>query len=269
MGVVAWKCWKRRGGALAGNPALAGLTAMIPKTLANPLDAMTGGQKETIVCKSQNVPPTSTAILAVLLAVLIILICVVVWRKRRRLLKRTVDGLYIQFSTPHHLETVFFGELTIPYDHTFTERSVLVTDVVVNQFCLRYTLTITWGLQLKGATTRPGQHPANIPLPETIAVSKKLARLMLGTAKYMSMTRLLKYSCNLATPIPKGDPRLVDMGWSDLGGESFPTRRRTRRAALCTPSRDPRRPTNGHSRTGIESRNRCCLRTNDMKNNEQ
>ena len=116
MGVVAWKCWKRRGGALAGPQALAGLAAMIPKTLANPLDVITGGQKETIVCENQNVTPTSTAILAVLLAVLIIPICVVVWRKRRRLLKKTVDVLYIQFSTPHHLETVFLGELTIPYD---------------------------------------------------------------------------------------------------------------------------------------------------------
>ena len=46
MGVVAWKCWKRRGGALAGNPALAGLAAMIPKTLANPLDVINGGQRQ-------------------------------------------------------------------------------------------------------------------------------------------------------------------------------------------------------------------------------
>ena len=136
MGVVAWKCWKRRGGVLAGNQALAGLAAMIPKTLANPLDVITGGQKGTMVCETQNVTPTSTAILAVLLVVLIILICVVVWRKQRRLLKKTVGGRYIQFSTPHHLETVFMGELTIPYDHMFTEGSVLVTDVVVNQFCL-------------------------------------------------------------------------------------------------------------------------------------
>ena len=227
IGFVAWKCWKRRGGAMAGNPPLAGLAAMLPKGLANPLDVIKGGRKETIVCEASNVTPTSPAILAVLLAVLVNLVCVVVWRKRSRLLKNTVDSLYIQFLTPDHLETVFLGELTIPYDHTFTEGNILVTDVVVNQFCLRYTLTITWGLQLKGAATRPGQHPANIPLPETIAVSKKLARLMLGTAKYMSMTRLLKYSCNLARPIPMGVPRLVDAGWSDLGGENFPVRRRT------------------------------------------
>ena len=141
--------------------------------------------------------------------------------------EKSMDGLYIQFSTPHHLETVFLGELTIPYNHTFTIRNVLVTDVVVNQFCLRYTLTINWGLQLKGAATRPGQHPANIQLPETIAVSEKLARLMLGTAKYMTMTRLLKYSCNLAMPIPMGVPWLVDAGWSDLGGENFPVQWRT------------------------------------------
>ena len=101
-----------------------------------------------------------------------------------------------------------------------------MTDVLVNQFCLRYTLTVTWGLRLKGAATRPGQHQANVPLPETISVSKKLARLMLSTSKYMTMTRLLKYSCGLATPIPMGVPRLVDAGWSDLGAEPFPPRRR-------------------------------------------
>ena len=128
----------------------------------------------------------------------------------------------MQFFTPHHLKTVFLGELTIPYDHTFTAGSVLVTDVLVNQFCPKYTLTVTWGLRLKGAATRPGQHPENVPLQETISVSKKLARLMLGTSKYMTMTRLLKYSCGLATPILMGIPRLVDAGWSDLGAEPFP-----------------------------------------------
>ena len=138
---------------MVSNPALGGFAAMLPKALAKPLDVIKGGQKEMLVCESSNLTPTSTAILAVLLAVLIMLICVVVWRKRRRLLKKTVDGLYVQFSTPHHLETVFLGELTIPYDHTFTEGNILVTDVVVNQFCLRYTLMITWGLRLKGAAT--------------------------------------------------------------------------------------------------------------------
>ena len=54
------------------------------------------------------------------------------------------------------------SELTIPCNHTFTKGSILVTDVVVNQFYLRYTLTIMLGLRLKGAATRPGQHPANI-----------------------------------------------------------------------------------------------------------
>ena len=141
---------------MAGNPALAGLAPMLPKSFANPLDAVKGGRKETIVCESSNVTPTSAAILALLLAVLVILVCMVVWRKRRGLLKKTVDGLYIQFSTPHYLETVFLRELTIPYGHTFTEGNILVTDEVVNQFCLRYTLTISWGLQLKGAATRPG-----------------------------------------------------------------------------------------------------------------
>ena len=224
-GVVAWQCWKRRGAAMAFNPTLAGLSALLPKGVASPLDAVQQG-KETVICQAGPSTPTSTAILAVLLTVLVIFVCVVFWRKRRRLLKKTVDGLYVQFSTPHHLETVFLGELTIPYDHTFTEGTVLVTDVIVNQFCLRYTLTVTWGIRLKGAATRPGQHPANVPLPETLSVSKKLARLMLGTTKYMTMTRLLKYSGGLATPIPMGVPRLIDAGWSDLGAEQYTPRRR-------------------------------------------
>ena len=116
-GVVAWKCWKNRGGALAVNPTLAGLTTLLPKGLASPLDVVQEG-KETVICQAGPATPTSTAILAVLLTVLLIFICVVFWPKRRRLLKKTVDGLYVQFSTPHHLETVFLGELTIPYDHT-------------------------------------------------------------------------------------------------------------------------------------------------------
>ena len=49
---------------------------------------------------------------------------------------------------------------------------------------------------------------------------------MLGTSKYMTMARLLKYSCGLATPIPMGVPQLVDAGWSDLEAEPFPQRRR-------------------------------------------
>ena len=232
---------------MAGNSVLVGLAAMLPKGLANPLDAKKGVCKETIVCETSSATPTSTAILAVLLALLVILMCVVVWRKRRRLLKKTVDGLYNQLSTPQHLETVSLGEHIIPYDHTFTEGNVLVTDVVVNQFCLQYTLTIMWGLQLKGAATRPGQHPANIPLPETIAVSKNPARLMLGTAKYMILTRLLKYSCNLATPIHIGVPRLVRPGRRELSCAAEDIR-----TALCTPVAQSK---DGHSRSGPTSRN--------------
>ena len=122
---------KNRGGALAVNPTLAGLTALLPKRLGSPLDAVQEGQ-ETVICQAGPTTPTSTAILAVLLTILVIYICVAFWWKRRRLLKKTVDHLYVQFSTPHHLETVFLGELTIPYDHTFTEGNVLVTDVLVN-----------------------------------------------------------------------------------------------------------------------------------------
>ena len=50
---------------MADNPPLAGLAAMLPKGLANPLDVIKGRRKETIVCESSNVTPTSPAILAV------------------------------------------------------------------------------------------------------------------------------------------------------------------------------------------------------------
>ena len=70
-----------------------------------------------------------------------------------------------------------------------------------------------------GAATRPGQLPSVIPLPDTIQVSRKLARLMMGSMKNATRARLLKYSAGLATPVPMGVPRLIDAGWSDVGAE--------------------------------------------------
>ena len=36
LGLMGFVAWKRSGGAMAGNPALAGLATMLPKSLANP-----------------------------------------------------------------------------------------------------------------------------------------------------------------------------------------------------------------------------------------
>ena len=117
------------------------------------------------------------------------------------------------------METIFLGELAMPHDHAYTEGCTLIRDIIVNQLCLKYTLTITWGIHLMGAATRPGQQPSAVPLPDTIQVSKKLARLMMGNMKSATRARLLKYSAGLATPVPMGVPRLIDAGWSDVGGE--------------------------------------------------
>ena len=65
-------------------------------------------------------------------------------------MRTTVDGVYIQFSTPTHQEAVFLGEVTIPVDHLFLEGTVLLRDAMVNQMCLRCTLTLHWNAQLKG-----------------------------------------------------------------------------------------------------------------------
>ena len=117
------------------------------------------------------------------------------------------------------MEMIFLGELAMSIDHNYTEGCVLIRDIVVNQLCLKYTLTVTWGINLMGAATRPGQLPSVIPLPDTIQVSRKLARLMMGSMKNATRARLLKYSAGLATPVPMGVPRLIDAGWSDFGAE--------------------------------------------------
>ena len=91
--------------------------------------------------------------------------------------------VYVQFSTPMHQEVVFLGEVTIPVDHLFLEGSVLLKDAMVNQLCVKCTLTVHWRAQLKGAANRPGMpgmHPVTIPLPTTLGVSRRLAGLMLG-----------------------------------------------------------------------------------------
>ena len=218
LGCVAWKCWQRH----QTKAAIAGLTMALPRTIAlEQADPEGLLNKEKALTGCPDVPGDATAVaaLAMLLAILVIVIVTIVWLKRRQLRRQTIDGLYIQLVNPHIMETIFLGELAMPHDHAYTEGCILIRDIIVNQLCLKYTLTITWGIHLMGAATRPGQQPSVVPLPDTIQVSKKLARLMMGNMKSATRARLLKYSAGLATPVPMGVPRLIDAGWSDVGGD--------------------------------------------------
>ena len=146
------------------------------------------------------------------------------------------------------METVFLGEVEIPHAHIFTEGRTLVRDCVVNQICLRSMLRVRWEMKLRGAATRPGEHPITIPLPETVFVSRRLSRYLLGPGKTSTMVRLLRYSSGLASPVPSGVPRLIDAGWTRLGGRTrgratAPTLRRSpsdsdQDAAVHVPSRE-------------------------------
>ena len=135
-------------------------------------------------------------------------------------MRTTINGVCIQFATPIHQEVVFLGEVTVPMDHLFLKGSVPLKDAMVNQLCVKCTLTIHWQAILKGAANRLGMHPITIPLPTNLEISRRLAGQMLGAGKYLTMVRLLKYTSGLATPIPANMPRLVDSGWSTLGEES-------------------------------------------------
>ena len=96
-----------------------------------------GGQ-----CPTSGTEATSAKVLAIVLQLLILAVAVLVWKKRRVIMRTTVGGVYIQFSTPTHQEVVFLGEVTIPVDHLFLEGSVLLKDAMVNQLCVKCTLTI-------------------------------------------------------------------------------------------------------------------------------
>ena len=217
-GCVAWKCWQRH----QAKAAMAGLAMAFPRAVALPTanpGVLLVREKTLTGCPDDPGDATTVAVLAILLAILVIAVVTIAWLKRRQLRQRTIDGLYIQLVNPHIMEMIFLGELAMPHDHAYTEGCVLIRDIVVNQLCLKYTLTVTWGINLMGAATRPGQLPSVIPLPDTIQVSRKLARLMMGSMKNATRARLLKYSAGLATPVPMGVPRLIDAGWSDVGAE--------------------------------------------------
>ena len=227
IGYLIYRCCK----SVPQSPINMALGGLIPKGAAQEIERVAARvrdmdmtEEEYQECPTSGTEATTAAVLAIVLLLLILAIAVLIWKKRRAIMRTTIDGVYIQFSTPTHQEAVFLGEVTIPVDHLFLEGTVLLRDAMVNQMCLRCTLTLHWNAQLKGAANRPGMHPVTIPLPTTVGVSKQLAGLIIGSGKYTTTVRLLKYTSGLATPIPANLPRLVDSGWSMLGDETI-TRR--------------------------------------------
>ena len=244
IGYLIYRCCK----SVPQSPINMALGGLIPKGAAQEIERvaarvrdmdMTEGEYQE--CPTSGTEATTAAVLAIVLLLLILAIAVLIWKKRRAIMRTTVDGVYIQFSTPTHQEAVFLGEVTIPVDHLFLEGTVLLRDAMVNQMCLRCTLTLHWNAQLKGAANRPGMHPVTIPLPTTVGVSKQLAGLIIGSGKYTTTVRLLKYTSGLATPIPANLPRLVDSGWSMLGDETI-TRRNVSRMMRNERARRPEAP---------------------------
>ena len=192
-------------------------------------------------CPTSGTEATTAAVLAIVLLLLILAVAVLIWEKRRAIMRTTIDRVYIKFSTPTHQEAVFLGEVTIPVNHLFLEGSVLLTDAMVNQLCLKCTLTLHWHAQLKGAANKPGMHPVTILLPTTVEVSKRLASLIIGSGKYTTTVKLLKYTSGLATLIPANLPCLVDSGWSALGEET-PTMKNINRMIRGGRGRCPEAP---------------------------
>ena len=227
IGYLIYRCCK----SVPQSPINMALGGLIPRGAAQEIGRVAAGvrnmdmtEEEHQECPTSGTEATTAAVLAIVLLLLILAVAVLIWKKRRAIMRTTIDGVYIQFSTPTHQEAVFLGEVTIPVDHLFLEGTVLLKDAMVNQMCLKCTLTLHWHAQLKGAANRPGMHPVTIPLPTTVEVSKRLAGLIIGSGKYTTTVRLLKYTSGLATPIPANLPRLVDSGWSTFGDETVTMR---------------------------------------------
>ena len=149
--------------------------------------------------------------------------------RRKKRSQEHIDGLYLEIATPNHREMVFLGEIVVPDDHMFSEGTCLITDILVNRMFLKKHIAIKWGQRVIGAASRIGEHPAVIPLPENLIVSKTLARAMMGPAKTGSMARLLRQVGGIAYPIPRDMPRLMDASWTLVGGAlpggPFPSKR--------------------------------------------
>ena len=187
------------------------------------------------------VPSTIAEMLSAILAVtviILILIVVVMWMRRKKRANVLIDGLYVEFATPNHREVVFLGEIVVPHDHVFSEGTCLVTDILVNRMFLKNHIAVKWGQRVIGAASRQGEHPAVIPLPENLIVSKTLARAMMGPAKCVSMARLLRRVGGIAYPIPRDVPRLMDASWTLVGGALMGDVRPRKRQAP-SPPREP------------------------------
>ena len=60
-------------------------------------------------CPTSGTEATTAAVLAIVLLLLILAVAVLIWKKRRAIIRTTIDGVYIQFNTPTHQEAVFLG----------------------------------------------------------------------------------------------------------------------------------------------------------------
>ena len=160
-GCVAWKCWQRH----QAKAAMAGLVMAFPRAVALPTanpGVLLVREKTLTGCPDDSGDATTVAVLAILLAILVIAVVTIAWLKRRQLRQRTIDGLYIQLVNPHIMEMIFLGELAMPHGHAYTEGCVLIRDIVVNQLCLKDTLTVTWGINLMGAATPFTRHNSSV-----------------------------------------------------------------------------------------------------------
>ena len=85
------------------------------------------------------------------------------------------------------------------------------------------------------------EHPRFTVAFESVAFYYDNTRIIIGSGKYTTTVRLLKYTSGLATPIPANLPRLVDSGWSMLGDETI-TRRNVSRMMRGGRARRPEAP---------------------------
>ena len=182
IGYLIYRCCK----SIPQSPINLAMGGLIPRGAAQEIGRVAARERNLDMteeehqrCPTSGTEAMTAAVLAIVLLLLILAVAVLIWKNRRAIMRTTIDGVYIQFSTPTHQEAVFLGEVTIPVDHLFLEGPVLLKDAMVNQLCLKSTLTLHWHAQLKGAANSPGMYPVTIPLPTTVEVSRRLTSLMI------------------------------------------------------------------------------------------
>ena len=86
--------------------------------------------------------------------------------------QRVNDELYVEIVTPSHHEMVFLGEIVVPHNHVFMEGDCLITDFLVYQMFLENDIAVKCCQRIISMASSLGEHPAVIPLPQDIMVSK-------------------------------------------------------------------------------------------------